>query len=431
MDKEEKLRMLQSLSEKELTKKFLIRLYESPGMGCKSVRYTHRRLEFGKDVIYYKEDEYDNRVYTGIQVKKIQITTGDVSEILRQVQEAFGELFTDLSDGKKISLDRIVVLTSQEFKEEAKDSFWAAIKGVRLEKMVACVDGSQVVGLLDKHLPSAFWDEYDYFNKYFNAMRKDFRTVKDVTAIGQKEPVSLEQIYVSLRVSEELEEQDGPPEQEWKIFDDKQTEEREQDKSQQREQAKVVDADRAVADYKRLVIVGDPGSGKTTLLKHLALKWCRENLEEQERLSVPVPIVLRQLADSNKGIREYIDAVFEKYEFPNAKKWIEKDLKAGKCWLLLDGFDELASKENQEKVAKEIERFIRKYNKVSVLVTSRIAGYHDELKSFTKVELLEFNDDQIGKFTENWFGQKDPERAKSMLAAITGNEQIKTLEGQH
>ena len=427
MNKEEKMRMLQALSEKELTKKFLIPLYESPGMGCKNVRYTHRRLEFGKDVIYYKVDEYGNRIYTGIQVKKTKITTKDIDGIQRQVQEAFGEPFTDLSDGKKRELDRVVVLTSSQFAEEAKDSFWANMKAIHREKMVSCVEGGLLVELLDKHLLSAFWDEYDLFNKYFNAMQRDFTTIKDVSAIGQKESVSLDSIYVSLRVSEEITKRQMPAEKDWKIFDDQQLKDRLQQAPQQKERAKVVDADRAVADYERLVIVGDPGSGKTTLLKHLALKWCIENLQKQQRLSVPVPIVLRQLADSNKGIRQYIDTVFEKYDFPNAKKWIEKDLKQGKCRLLLDGFDELATKQSQEKVAKEIEKFSHKYRKIPVLVTSRIAGYHDELRGFTKAELLEFDDDQIARFTENWFGQKHQGRAKSMLAAIKGNQQIKAL----
>ncbi len=427
MNKEKKLQMLQALSEEELTKRFLIPLYESMEMGCKNVRYTHRRLEFGKDVVYYKEDEYGNRVHTGVQVKKIKITTKDVDGLLRQTTEAFGEPFTDLSDGKKKDLDRFVVLTSNEFLGEAGDSFRASLRGAKLEKLVTCIGGNQLVVLLDKYLKSAFWDEYDLFNKYFRAMRRDFTTIKDVSAIGQKEAVSLEQIYVSLRVSEEVEEQELPLEQQWKIFDEKQAKRHKQVTLQPRERAKVTDADRVVADYKRLVIVGDPGSGKTTLLKHLALKWCRENLEKQERMSIPVPIVLRQLADSKKSIREYIDVVFEKYEFPNAKKWIEKDLKQGKCRLLLDGYDELATKESHEKVAEEIEKFIRKYKKVPVLVTSRIVGYHDELRGFTKAELLEFDDNQIGRFAENWFRQKNPERAKSMLAAITSNEQIKML----
>lgn len=171
MNRKEKLEMLRKLSEKELTQNFLIPLYESEGMGCKNVRYTHRKLEFGKDIIYYKDDEYGNQIYTGVQVKRTKIATRDIDTIFRQISEAFGETFTDVSDGKKKDLDGFVVLTSNKFLEEAKDSLWASLRGAKLDKLVTTVDGNQLVALLEKHLPSALWEEYDYFSKYFNAMR--------------------------------------------------------------------------------------------------------------------------------------------------------------------------------------------------------------------------------------------------------------------
>lgn len=90
MNKKEKLRMLQELDEKMLTQRVIIPLYESEGMGYKNVRYTHRMLEFGKDIVCYKDDEYGDRIYTGIQVKKTKIAGKDVSGVLRQIFEAFG-----------------------------------------------------------------------------------------------------------------------------------------------------------------------------------------------------------------------------------------------------------------------------------------------------------------------------------------------------
>jgi predicted NACHT family NTPase len=440
MNRKEKLEMLRKLSEKELTQNFLIPLYESEGMGCKNVRYTHRKLEFGKDIIYYKDDEYGNQIYTGVQVKRTKIATRDIDTIFRQISEAFGETFTDVSDGKKKDLDGFVVLTSNKFLEEAKDSLWASLRGAKLDKLVTTVDGNQLVALLEKHLPSALWEEYDYFSKYFNAMKADFETIKDISAIGQKEPVPLENIYVSLRLSEKikrsevlcdsieftikLKEREGPIEKERTIVDEK-TEPRKEERHAERE--RILDAERAVKEFDKLVIVGALGSGKTTLLKHLALKTCKENLEKQERTCVPIPITLREFSESGKDLKQYIDEVFEKYQFPKAKKFVEIDLNKGKCQLLLDGFDELATKERQEKITAEIQEFIEKYPKCQFIVTSRIAGYHDELRGFTKLELMEFDDKQIEKFIENWFSETNPKKAKSMLAAIKENEQIKTL----
>jgi HEAT repeat protein len=163
------------------------------------------------------------------------------------------------------------------------------------------------------------------------------------------------------------------------------------------------------------------------LLKHLALKSCTENIKVLERACVPIPITLRELSDSGKDIRLYIDDVFEKYQFPKAKEFVESDLKTGKCQLLLDGFDELATKEQQEQITVLIHRFMDKYHKCQIVVTSRIAGYHDELSGFTKLELMEFDDKQIELFIQNWFGASDPEKATSMQAAIKANEQLKAL----
>ncbi|NAS89941.1 hypothetical protein C4E24_09500, partial [ANME-1 cluster archaeon AG-394-G21] len=376
------------------------------------------------DIIYYKDDEYGNRIYTGVQVKRTKIATRNVDNIFRQISEAFGEPFTNLSDGKKKDLNQFVVLTSNEILEEAKDSLWASLRGASLDKLVKFIEGNQLVALLEKHLPSAFWQEYDNFNKYFNAMKADFERIKDISAIGQKAPVPLENIYVSLKLTETAKEREIPVDKDRKIIEDELIK---KELEKPAERARVLDAERAITDYNKLVIVGAPGSGKTTLLKHLALKSCTENLKALERACVPIPITLRELSDSGKDIRQYIDNVFEKYQFHEAKEFVESDLKTGKCQLLLDGFDELATKEQQEQIAVLIRRFMEKYHKCQVVVTSRIAGYHDELSGFTKLELMEFDDKQIELFIQNWFGESDPEKATSMQAAIKANEQLKAL----
>ena len=361
MNRSEKLKLLQKLSEKDLTLKFLIPLYESKGMGCKNVRYTHRKLEFGKDIIYSKDNEYGTETYTGVQVKRTKITTSDIDTISRQITEAFGEPFTDSTDGKKKDLDRVVVLSSNEITEEAKDSLWASLKGARLDKLVKFVDGNQLIKLLEDHLPSAFWNEYDYFHGYFNAMKKDFETIKDISAIGQKDPIPLEQMYVSLKVSEKTREREIPLEKGRKIFDEEVIQKK-KEVERPTERVNIIDVDKAVKDYRKFVIVGAPGSGKTTVLRHLALKSCKENLEKQERICTPVPIILLKFLESGKDLRDYIDVVFEEYDFPRAKEFVEKDLKEGKCMVLLDGFDELVSKENQEQVTVQIQEILKKYH---------------------------------------------------------------------
>jgi predicted NACHT family NTPase len=405
MDRKAKLAMLQGLSEDRLRKEVLIPLFRA--MKFKDVIEYHGTAEKGKDIIYYTEDSFGDRSYTSVVVKKTTITgavgkKGNAKEILFQIEQSFDEPYTDVYGLKELVIDKCVVVTCKDIKNTAIESIRGKLKKSNLDKLLRFIDGNKLIELLDKHMPNYFFKEIEYFNTYFNALKTDFERIKDISAIGQKEPVPLENIYVSLKLTETVKEREIPVDEDRKIVEDELIRKELEGPA---ERARVLDAERAITDYNKLVIVGAPGSGKTTLLKHLALKSCTENLKVLERTCVPIPITLRELADSGKDIRQYIDDVFEKYQFHEAKEFVEKDLKTGKCQLLLDGFDELATKEQQEQIAVLIHQFMEKYHKCQVVVTSRIAGYHDELSGFTKLELMEFDDKQIEKFIQNWFGE--------------------------
>ncbi len=425
MDREKKLKMLQSFNEETLTRRFLIPLFSE--MGCKNIQYTHGNLEFGKDIIYCTKDEFGNRIYTGVQVKKTKVTARSNNTILRQVTEAFGGPFTDSSDGKQKDLDRVVLVTSHEFTEGAKESLTRSLKSTNLHKLVTHIDGNKLVDLLDEYFPSVFWEEYDYFNRYFHAMRKEFETIKDVIAIGQKKPVPLEDVYVSLRLSVKIEDESRDEERIDIHKIEEEIDEKREIIEERHEKERIFDADDAAKKFDRVIIVGAPGSGKTTLLKHLALKSCKENLEAQKRATMPILIELIKLFESGNPLREYIDDVVENFDFPRARKFIEKDLKEGKCQLLLDGFDELATAERQHTVTERIEKFVQTYPSNQVIVTSRTKGYHDELKGFEKLEVMEFDDRQIEQFTTNWFGKENLEKAQTMNRVIKENERIRKI----
>ncbi len=53
------------------------------------------------------------------------------------------------------------------------------------------------------------------------------------------------------------------------------------------------------------------------------------------------------------------------------------------------------------------------------------AGYHDELKGFTKLELMEFDDKQIADFVDKWFGKKDPDKVMQQMLVHFPRAQLK------
>lgn len=428
MERSEKLRMVQKISEKELTKRFLIPLFHE--MSFRNVKYNHGTLEYGKDVIYIEETKFLKLKFVGVQVKQGNINTKVAEKIFSQISKGLSP-FRDLSDNnKEKNIDEFIVITSGMIKENGRESLTKLLQGVNINKPVSFIDGNELIDYLDLYMPSVFWEEYDCFCNYFNDLKNQLDTIKDLSAIGHSGEIPLEEIYVSLKLREHL-----PGHK--ILFENKQdfggkfTYERTSNEfivkftgKKPSENEMIFNADDIVSKFDKIVIVGVPGSGKTTLLKHFALKACKENLESNERITLPITVSLRDFADSEKSMRDYIDCVLEKYNFKLSRDIIENDLMEGKGLLLIDGFDELASKEKQKKVKEQIEKFLRDYPKNQVIVTSRKAGYHGELIGFHTLELMEFDDEQIEIFIDNWFKKTNPEKTRLIIEAIKKSDRI-------
>ena len=102
----------------------------------------------------------------------------------------------------------------------------------------------------------------------------------------------------------------------------------------------------------QLTLLGDYGTGKTTLLKHFALtmakRYKKEVLEEGRRGRVPIFIDLRdytQAISLKQIILDLLDTYSIKTESYSAFEYV---LNEGQVLLILDGFDEMASRGNYE-----------------------------------------------------------------------------------
>ena len=163
------------------------------------------------------------------------------------------------------------------------------------------------------------------------------------------------------------------------------------------EQMTTVSVNRALAERRQLVILGDPGSGKSTLLKYLATVYGRalrdqiplvkERFDLDEEGLLPVFLELSKLggwlsrtapeSDQKDGPDSLINTWLE--TLPDgigmSRAFIEPYLKAGQAVFLLDGLDEVANPELRRRVARIVEGVARFYGDCRYLVSSRIAGF--------------------------------------------------------
>jgi HEAT repeat protein len=231
----------------------------------------------------------------------------------------------------------------------------------------------------------------DRYSNYLKTIKKDLESPGDIPAFAKGKSSGFEDMYVPLKLGEIYRESPDKTKKEW-----------------------VVEPGAAVKNYRRMVIFGLPGAGKTTLLKYMAWQCCKGS-ETSENI-IPVFFPLREFyaceSSTSKSLRDYIYTVFEAYGFSGSDAVLEKDLESGKCILLLDGFDELVTRNGRETAAEEIREFAEEYQKCKIVVTSRTAGFHENVsprqwgpfKGFTLLEVMEFDNHQIKQFVDNRFG---------------------------
>ena len=198
----------------------------------------------------------------------------------------------------------------------------------------------------------------------------------------------------------------------------------------------------AIHTYKHCIIVGDPGAGKSTLLKHLALLAGEEKLTDLPNL--PVHIELSAFAISkHHDLLEFAAGEWQKrYGFPrtDALSYLQTLFQQGQALLLCDALDETVAGISREEagasfvqVSQTITNLASLYPLVPIVVTARKAGYHQRslLAGFSEVEILDFRQEDISQFIQNWFALHPNEQRRSsasdLLTKLQRNPRIAAL----
>jgi NACHT domain len=159
-----------------------------------------------------------------------------------------------------------------------------------------------------------------------------------------------------------------------------------------------------------LALIGQPGSGKTTLLAHAARRAAqRAGLGRPGRRRVPVLLALREhagriVADQATPLADVIRASAGDAAGREPDGWWERQLRRGRCLVLLDGLDEIATEGDRLAVAKWVERQVAAYAGSHFVITARPYGLPGQLAAQADVLVVRpFTAEQVQLFLDRWY----------------------------
>lgn len=172
----------------------------------------------------------------------------------------------------------------------------------------------------------------------------------------------------------------------------------------------------AVAEYRRIVLLGDPGSGKTTTLWRLVYDYANA-ARADARAPLPLLVPLGSYTD---------DGPFDDYlarHLGALAPYLETYRASGRLILLLDGLNEMPRAGYTERVDR-IRDVLDRCPDEDVVVTCRALDYVEKLEQLQKVEVSPLDETRIQAFLHNYLDETAGER---LFRTIVGRDEVRAL----
>ncbi|MCP4540105.1 MAG: NACHT domain-containing protein, partial [Chloroflexi bacterium] len=172
----------------------------------------------------------------------------------------------------------------------------------------------------------------------------------------------------------------------------------------------------AVAEHRRIVLLGSPGSGKTTTLWRLAYDYA---LEAKADAHAPLPLLVPLGGYTGDGP---FDVTLARHLGPLAPH-LDIYRASGRLILLLDGLNEMPQADYAGRVGR-VRDALEQHPDDSVVVTCRALDYVEKMEQLQKVEVSPLDETRIRDFVRNYLGETAGER---LFWGMAGGDEVHDL----